>query len=874
MRAALRLADDAGPAARARMLVSLAWAESERGQVGLGYRLLDEAEQLLPPDGRAVLHAQRAVLLWRNGRNDLALTSYDRAVAGLTEQDSTLDLVKALNNRSILRLEAGRVAAARDDLLRGLRIAERHSLAMMAAVFRVNAGCLEVVAGDLPAALAAFAEARPAYRAVSPGRLPALAIERARALIAAGLFGEADRELAGALAQLGEQGQDHNRAEALQARAEAALLAGRPSAAASWAAAARADFQRRGNRRRAALAELLALRANAALRMDARTAPHRGVPSDPGLPSDPGALHRQGGGQPDANRHLGPAQCPDSARDSASAAGTGPAGAGPAGAVAGLGEVARRGRRLAGRLGGLGLAEDARVALLVAARASVVASPRVASGLVERAGRPGRLDRLDTRLLWRLARAEVAAASGAPDAASRELTAGMAALHRYRGRFGCLDLQTGASAHGRDLARAGMAGALRSGKAAEVFRWVEQGRAQALRLTPVRPPDDPAVAAALEELRQTRQALRAAEVAGEPAPGLRARAEGLQRLIRESAWGLRGADPAGSARSLASLGAVRERLGGAVLIAYASGGRTLHALVVTARAATLLALGPLADAEEAVLRVRADLDTMAGRAVPARLASAVAAATRRDAQRLQAAVLGPLLGRIGDRDIVVVPTGLLMTLPWAMLPACAGRAVTVAPSATAWLSAQDGPGRPAFGVASPVGRSVLVAGPEIARGVEEVGAIARIRPGSTVLTGARATPAAALAALDGAEVAHLAAHGRHETESPLFSSLALAGGPLLGYDLPRLARAPGVVVLAACELGLTEVRPGDESLGMASALLAAGTSTVVASVGREPDSSATDVMVGFHRLLAAGEPPAKALARVAAGTGFVCLGAS
>ena len=142
-----------------------------------------------------------------------------------------------------------------------------------------------------------------------------------------------------------------------------------------------------------------------------------------------------------------------------------------------------------------------------------------------------------------------------------------------------------------------------------------------------------------------------------------------------------------------------------------------------------------------------------------------------------------------------------------------------------------------------------------------------------VLSGSAATPAATLKTLDGAGVAHLAAHGRHEAENPLFSALDLHGGPLLGYDLPRLERPPGVVVLASCELGLTEVRPGDESFGMASALLAAGTSTVIASVGRVADVPATEVMVGLHRALVAGAPPAAALAGVAAGTGFVCLGA-
>jgi CHAT domain-containing protein len=168
---------------------------------------------------------------------------------------------------------------------------------------------------------------------------------------------------------------------------------------------------------------------------------------------------------------------------------------------------------------------------------------------------------------------------------------------------------------------------------------------------------------------------------------------------------------------------------------------------------------------------------------------------------------------------------------------------------------------------------VLVAGPGIARGPAEIKSIRACRTEATTLSGDAATPGATLAALDGAALAHLAAHGRHEAENALFSALDLAGGPLLGYDLQRLTRPPAVVVLASCELGLSEVRPGDETFGLASALLAAGSTTVVASVARVADDAAADVMVRFHRALAAGSGPAAALAGVAAGTGFVCLGA-
>ncbi len=832
LRAGLRLIGS-GPAAgdsafaeiRGRLLISLAWAESERGRVEAGFRLLDEAERHISPAQRPILLAQRGLLLKRSGRNDLALRQYDQAVALLTEQSSPLDLVKVLNNRSLVHLEAGRIRLARADLRRCGQVAVRNGLALHSALSRVNLGCMDVVAGDLPSALRAFAAATADYELLAPGRLASLAVERARALLAAGLFTEADRELARAVEQAAAQRLSYTRADAAQVRAEAALLAGRPQAAAQWAREARDRFLGRGNARRAAIASLLELRANLA-----------------------------------------------------AAAGLG-TGAGLATAATTAAVIATGAQALAGRLRGLGLPEDARVARLVAARALITAGqPGRAARAAARCGRPGRVDRLDTRLLWRLARAELAAAGGRPAESSRHLLAGMAALHRHRTQFGCLDLQTGAAVHGQDLARAGLAAALASRSPAAVYRWSERARAQALLLPTVRPPDDPAAAAALEELRQARHALRARELAGQPVSDLRARVEALQRGIREQAWSTPGRRDV-PAPAPAPFRAVRESLAGAALVTYLRDGPWLRALVVAGDSARLRSLGGYAAAQEAVLRLRADLDAQAGRALPGRLAAAVTAATRHDAAALAAAVLTPLLADVGDRDLVVIPTGLLTTVPWSVLPGCAGRPVTVAPSATAWHAAlrrlgdagRSAPGRPGTQQAA-----LLVAGPGNARGDAEVRAIAALRPGALVLTGAAATPAATLAAFGTAAVVHLAAHGQHQAENALFSTLELAGGPVLGYDLQRAGRAPAMVVLSSCDLGLLDVRPGDETFGMATALLDAGAGTVVASVARVADHTAMATMVGYHRAITAGARPAAALAaalRRETTAGFVCFGA-
>jgi hypothetical protein len=784
-----------------RLLISLAWAESERGQVDTGFALLDEAEQHVTAAQRPVLHAQRALLLKRSGRYDLALAQYDQAVTLLTERASPLDLVKALNNRSLVHLETGNIRQARADLHRCGKIAARHGLALHVALSQVNLGCMDVVAGDLPAALAAFAAARADYERLAPGRLASLAVERSRGLLAAGLFSEADRELADAAEQAAAQQLSYTAADAAQVRAEAALLAGQPDAAAQWAADAAGRFRQRGNARRTAIATLTGLRASLAAGDDPATV------------------------------------------------------------------IATRAQALAGRLGRLGLAEDARVAGLVAARAMIaVGRPGPAARAADRAGRPGRIDRLDTRLLWRLTRAELDTATGQPAAAARELTAGLTALHRHRAQFGCLDLQTGAAVHGQDLARAGLAAAAASGSPAAVYRWAERARAQALLLPPVRPPDHPDAAAALEELRQARSSLRAAELAGRPAGGLPGRIDALQRRVREQSWatpGRRAAPPAAPAQ----LAAVRAALGGAALVSYLRQGPDLAALVITGDRARLRPLGPYATAAEAVLRLRADLDAQAGRVLPDRLATAVREATARDAAAVAAAVLTPLLADAGDRDLVVVPTGLLATVPWAVLPGCVGRPVTVAPSATAWLAARQRPATP--------GPALLVAGPGNDRGNAEITAVAARHQEAIVLTGETATPAATLAGLEQAGIAHLAAHGQHQAENALFATLELAGGPLLGYDLQRLARVPRMVVLSCCDLGLTDVRPGDETFGIVTALLTAGAATVVASVARVGDGTAMAAMTGFHRAVAAGAAPAAALATAlptAGQAGFVCFG--
>jgi CHAT domain-containing protein len=133
-------------------------------------------------------------------------------------------------------------------------------------------------------------------------------------------------------------------------------------------------------------------------------------------------------------------------------------------------------------------------------------------------------------------------------------------------------------------------------------------------------------------------------------------------------------------------------------------------------------------------------------------------------------------------------------------------------------------------------------------------------PGAVTLAGDAATTAAVRDLATRADVLHIAAHGVHNSENPLFSYLELADGPLFGHEFQAVPRLPAHVVLSACELGLAGSRAGCEPLGMTAALLHAGARSVVAGVARIGDETAFAVGTAHHSGLHRGLSPAAALA--------------
>ena len=178
---------------------------------------------------------------------------------------------------------------------------------------------------------------------------------------------------------------------------------------------------------------------------------------------------------------------------------------------------------------------------------------------------------------------------------------------------------------------------------------------------------------------------------------------------------------------------------------------------------------------------------------------------RRRARRGAARPAAPSM--IGDRELVVVPTMRLHALPWPALPSLDRSPGERRPVGRAWLAAAQAPRRGAAAT------SCVVAGPDLVFAEPELRAVGRLYPGAARLPGRRRRPSACSSAIDGARVAHIACHGHFRTDNPQFSSLRLADGPLMVYDLERLRRAPDLIVLSSCDAALSAVHPGDELVG-------------------------------------------------------------
>lgn len=461
-------------------------------------------------------------------------------------------------------------------------------------------------------------------------------------------------------------------------------------------------------------------------------------------------------------------------------------------------------------------------------------------------------------------RAARAAKAGKDAAALRAAADGLDLLTSWQQSFGALDLQASVAMHGTELMFAGLAAAARTQDPAVLFEWSERARHLSQQVAPVRPPHDTDLAADLAELRMLRADLAGADWTAD------ARVRALRDRVRERQWSSIGA---GANRGRLDLPTTLARLDEeTAILAYVYTGEDLLCTVVTAAGASVVELSwPRVRA--ALDGLRADLD-VAALTHGGPMAAIVARSLDQRLHALDESLFAPVRAAAphASRLALTIP-GILGGIPWAMLPGLTGIPFTIATSVSRLLGDRALPRREPGTTAH---RAGFAAGPRVARGIEEVRTAASAWGGAEVHVGEDARVDAVTDLAGRVEVLHIAAHGRHAVDNPLFSGFELADGTLFGYDVDLIRSTPDTVVLSACELGRSSVRWGEEALGMTRVWLHAGTRCVIAAPVVVADDVACELLGAVHARLADGVAPALALAAASESTGlrapFQCHG--
>ena len=483
---------------------------------------------------------------------------------------------------------------------------------------------------------------------------------------------------------------------------------------------------------------------------------------------------------------------------------------------------------LAGRIAlGLGWTADAERHLAVAARSRHSGPPLA-------------------RMTGWAAQALLARAAGSGRGVLDACRHGLDVLDDHRMTLGASELRARATEQGAELAALAQRASLDSGGARRLLVWSERWRATVLATPPTRPPADPALLSGLTAFRDIAARAEAARMEGRPILALEREQRRLEREVRSRTLHIRGESPGDGDRF--DPGRLLERLGDDVrLVELAVLDGRVHVLLCGRGRVRRFEAGLLADAEREAEHVQAGLRRLAHPGAEARLPLVEAAG-----RRLEELLLGPAAAQLGNGPVVIVPPGRLHRVPWALLPSLRERVLSVSPSASSWLRARETQPPPG-------GRQVLVRGPGLATGGAEVPELAARYGGPVVLEEDDARAARVLAELDGAALAHIAAHGTFRADSPLFSALRMADGPLIVHDFERLARSPYRIILSCCDTARFASVGADELLGLVTALLPLGTAGVVACSAPVNDAAVVPLMLALHKGLSAGLSLAEAL---------------
>ncbi|MYV97249.1 CHAT domain-containing protein [Streptomyces sp. SID3343] len=223
--------------------------------------------------------------------------------------------------------------------------------------------------------------------------------------------------------------------------------------------------------------------------------------------------------------------------------------------------------------------------------------------------------------------------------------------------------------------------------------------------------------------------------------------------------------------------------------------------------------------------------------------------------------IGRAVVATGAERVVLIPCGRLGVLP-VHTASYGGRClldetdVTFTPSARVLVRARerlrrnDWPEPVLAGVGNPLPHPN-----PLAFAAAELEQIARLFANGSRLYGEQATKEAVLGLADTATHVHLACHGSYEL-GDFAPHLQFAHAAKLSFaDITRQRPFAGsrLVVMSACQSAILDLRTSDEVIGLTSAILAAGTPGVIATLWPVDDLSTVLLMDRFYTLHLRGE---------------------
>ncbi len=141
----------------------------------------------------------------------------------------------------------------------------------------------------------------------------------------------------------------------------------------------------------------------------------------------------------------------------------------------------------------------------------------------------------------------------------------------------------------------------------------------------------------------------------------------------------------------------------------------------------------------------------------------------------------------------------------------------------------------------------------------EVEKIAELLPNSVQIIGNKATLRNIQKLAKDANLLHFACHAKFRPDNPLFSALNLSGENLVVRDARKIDLQNKLVVLSACETGLSKIESGEEILGLSRGFLSAGAKNLVLSFWTVNDDSTLLLMSDFYKNLQNGKTPGESL---------------